>query len=36
MTSDTFWQFFLETGHPIYYLLYEEALSAENAGEKTA
>jgi len=36
MTSNTFWQLFLETGNPMYYLLYGEALSAESTEEKTA
>ena len=36
MTSNTCWQFFFETGDPIYYLLYQEALSEERSEEKTA
>jgi len=36
MTSNTFWHLFLETGDPMYYLLYGEALSEESSSEKTA
>jgi len=36
MISHTFWKFFIETGDPMYYLLYQEALSEENTTEKTA
>ena len=36
MTSELFWCFFIETGHPMYYLLYLEALSLEETGEKSA
>jgi len=35
MTSDCFWTLFLETGEPMYYLLYREALESES-DEKTA
>jgi len=36
MTSHTYWRLFCETGDPLYYLLHKEALSAEQAKEKTA
>lgn len=35
MTSDCFWRLFIETGEPIYYLLYRETEDA-GADGKTA
>jgi len=36
MTHTDCWNLFLETGEPMYYLLYKEALETEKTGEKTA
>ena len=36
MTAATFWRLFHETGDLVYYLLYREAISLEETGEKTA
>jgi len=36
MISATFWGLFCETGEPMYYLLYCEALALEETEEKTA
>jgi len=36
MTSAAFWHLFQETGDPMHYLLYKEALALEQTEDKTA
>ena len=36
MTSDMFWELFIDTGDPAAYIMYRETLSEESTDEKTA
>lgn len=36
MEANGYWSLFIQTGQPVFYLLYQEALAAEAIAPKTA